>query len=132
MCWSEIQLGETCHAHWAAQSVTTWGVVESEGLLGGAFSQLEIMTPRSPLTCTQPSPEGQQVPRLAPLSCDRNQVCPCEGSSVEALQTTSFPFLGNRPPAFVLSLSTPPAQPISQFFFSPDIIKNCLNHPATT
>lgn len=55
-----------------------------------------------------------RVPSLAPLSCDADQVCPCAGSSVEALQTTSFPFLGNRPPAFVLSLSTPP---ISQFFF---------------
>lgn len=62
----------------------------------------------SPLTCKQPSPEGQQVPRLAPLSCDRVQFSSCAGSSVEALQTTTFPFLGNRPPAFVLSLSTLP------------------------
>lgn len=80
-----------------------------EGIVGrGIVNQWRIVTPMSPLTCKQPSPEGQQVPRLAPLSCDRVQFSSCAGSSVEGLQTTTFPFLGNRPPAFVLSLSTLP------------------------
>lgn len=87
---------------------------------GGFCSQKDILTLQLPLTCMQPSPGVLRVWRVPLLSCDAGQVCQCAGSNVEELQTNSFPFRENRPPAFVWS---PPQPPNYQFphFFPPDI-----------
>lgn len=75
------------------------------------------------------SRKGNKSPDFHRSRAIKYRVSTCRGSSAGApLQTTSFPFLGNRPPAFVLSLpnlSTLPVPPA-------DIIRNRLNHPVTT